>query len=414
MAAPRERPGTLAADRRRRSCGVSFGGIGVTYTVAILAVLPYARLPGPVVPALTTTFGAVVFLADLCTSVLLLLQCRVAPSWALLLLAAAYGYSGAMAFLHVLTFPGAWVPEAVLVGTPQTVGWLFIAWILGYPLLVLLAMGAEASGRHRPLAAARSRRPPPSSGSSSSSWARSCWSRPSGRPGLPPELHGQGLLRGRSRRSGRRSGSRWPRWGRLWGSPAAAPCSTAASAWPSSHFWPSTHLAVAGGGRYTLGWVLTASGVVSASVLLVFFLGQFARLHRAVVQGLQQVRDANTQLKQRVAARTATVMQAHQALQREVAERGSSGRGGPDALAAIVESAEDAIISMTLDGIITSWNQGAERLYGYPAAEMVGQSLGRLILRTCPTIPRRSWRGSGGGKPSSITRRHTWPRTAPG
>jgi PAS domain S-box-containing protein len=48
-------------------------------------------------------------------------------------------------------------------------------------------------------------------------------------------------------------------------------------------------------------------------------------------------------------------------------------------LAAIVESSEDAILSKTLDGIITSWNQGAERLYGYPAAEMVGQSLTRLI-----------------------------------
>jgi PAS domain S-box-containing protein len=48
-------------------------------------------------------------------------------------------------------------------------------------------------------------------------------------------------------------------------------------------------------------------------------------------------------------------------------------------LAAIVESSEDAIIGQTLDGIITSWNQGAERLYGYTAAEMVGQSLARLI-----------------------------------
>ncbi len=48
-------------------------------------------------------------------------------------------------------------------------------------------------------------------------------------------------------------------------------------------------------------------------------------------------------------------------------------------LAAIVESSDDAIFSKSLDGIIQSWNSGAERTYGYTAQEIVGQSVSILI-----------------------------------
>src|SRR5690349_17934302 len=43
-------------------------------------------------------------------------------------------------------------------------------------------------------------------------------------------------------------------------------------------------------------------------------------------------------------------------------------------LAEIVHQADDAIITKTLEGIVTTWNYGAEKLFGYTAAEMIGQS----------------------------------------
>ena len=81
----------------------------------------------------------------------------------------------------------------------------------------------------------------------------------------------------------------------------------------------------------------------------------------------------NEDIEQQVQERTSDLAAANQELEVLRAEAVSE-------LVAIVKSSDDAIVGMTLTGIIQSWNRGAERVYGYSGVEVIGRSISLL----CP------------------------------
>ncbi len=106
----------------------------------------------------------------------------------------------------------------------------------------------------------------------------------------------------------------------------------------------------------------------------IIFLGM--GVFMSVVAGLY--RRTRGHLEELVATRTAALSQANEQLQREMANRRQLEADRAQ-LAAIVEFSDDAIISKDLNGIIRTWNAGAERLLGYRAEEMIGQPITRLL-----------------------------------
>ncbi len=129
-------------------------------------------------------------------------------------------------------------------------------------------------------------------------------------------------------------------------------------------------------------WDETVGTIIFISFALAVFSYRRWRESRADVLSQTQISKAlstmHTEMEAQVQQRTMELVRTNEDLRKEIVERKRV-----DALIeqfpAIIESTDDAIISKTLDGIITTWNPAAERMFGYATPEIIGKPITLLF-----------------------------------
>ncbi|MET0877823.1 MAG: PAS domain S-box protein, partial [Tardiphaga sp.] len=341
---------TMPATRRDRM--VALAVVGASGLLFVCAV-PFAGVPLTPVPAFVASYQSALAINDMITAVLLFSQFAISRSRAMLLLASGYLFTAMAAIVHALTFPGLFAPGGLLGAGSQTTVWLYMIWHGGFPLLVLgYSLLKESGSRIR--------------GSTRGAIVTSIvavavaipfftWLVTAQHDRLPILLSG---------------GHYTPVM--LWVVSMVWCLSLAAlvALWlHKPHSVLDIWLMVA-----MCAWMfdIALSAVLNVARFDVgFYLGRIYGLSAAsFVLAVLLVDNVGLQ------AKLASLLGA---LRREAASEKNLRAERDRLFGAVVKSSNDAIITNLLDGSITSWNPAAERLFGFTAAEAIGQSINIIV-----------------------------------
>jgi PAS domain S-box-containing protein len=339
--------------------------VGSLSLMGFIAAVPFARIPLVHSPAFIGVYQSAVIINDAITATLLFALFTLTRSWALLVLVGAYMFTAVIAGVHMLTFPGLFSPAGLLGAQPQTTAWLYMAWHGIFPLAVIayvLVKRCQITRNWR----------------SEFSDGTAGWSAMAVAAGLAIVFTmlttaGHALLP-EILRDGHYTPIFMVVVSTVWILSALAlvalwkqrPHSTldiwlmvVMCAW----IFDVGLSAVFNAGRFDLGFYGGRTfGLLAASYVLVELLLETSRLygktfHATIQRSRDLLRASDNEL----------------AMLREQAQEKNA------LLASIVTASDDAIISKALDGVITSWNCGAERMFGYTAEEAVGRHISLII-----------------------------------
>jgi PAS domain S-box-containing protein len=343
---------TMPATSRDRA--VAFAVVGISF-VLFVGVLPFAGMALAPVPAFVASYQSALAINDLITALLLFSQFVILRWWALLLLASGYMFTAAAAVAHALTFPGLFAPAGLFNGGPQTTVWLFMIWHGGFPLFVLgyaLLKGSNGGPR---IQGSAGRAIVTSAVAVAAAMIAAVWIV-TGRHDLLPTLLSEG------RYTPTMIGVVTAVWSLslagvfvLW---LRRPHSlidvwlmVVLCAW----LFDIALSAIVNVARFDLGfYVGRIYGLFAASFVLGVLLFDNVALQAQLSRLLGKMR-------------------------RQAASERDRHTERERLFSAVVESSNDAIITKSLDGTITAWNGAAERLFGFSAAEAVGQRIDIIV-----------------------------------
>jgi len=313
----------------RRELGV-LASILIAYVALVAALAPFSATPWPRLPYMSAIFAVGMMILHGLTALLLGFEYKSRPGPPLRLLTVAYAYSALMALLHLLTFPGAVLPDVALLGRPEAVAWLYLAWQTGFVVLAVTAIVQQARGPATPAAGqAASGGQPGATGATADFRLR---------PAMLAMLGGVAVLY---------AAAAWlplPRyfsgdqflhfinWA-TWGMAAVVAAGLAVLIRnPHTHVslfsWLSIPLlamlgglviSTLGGGRYTMGWYAArASYLLGGTVVLVLLLERIARLQQSLVSTVESLARQTEHLQAEIQKREATEMMLVQAQKMEV------------------------------------------------------------------------------------------------
>ena len=263
------------------------------YLAVGAALLPFAGEAGPELPGFNALFSGGVFVTEGVTGFLLMVVYRRQPRRSVLLLVGAYLFSALMSVGYLVAYPGAIAPGRPLLGTPQSIAWIYNSWIVGFSAISFAAVLVEVLYRTRRAPDRKAR--------------MLAVLVPTAATIAALLIIGVAVTAGHTMPL-LATGAAWTSLNTVLNSIAAILLTggvvliLAALRPPRDLFlWLSLALAaiavgnalsVFGGGRYTVGWyACRLSWLVSSGVLLLYFLGQFVRQEGALVRAADDLEE---------------------------------------------------------------------------------------------------------------------------